>query len=152
MKSFEAKITLRLYDTEFINRLDMVYKGSGERYESKNHFLTELLKRGLSEKLKDDMAVSQPSANEESDGLIGQIKTMLEDMHIFNKVQVDNLMAHLKVSEKLSAAIYNILLSIAEDVPISTKQVEEGYYDDMPNRLVRELKLLIDVLTAKSGN
>lgn len=150
MKSFETKMTLRLYDTDFVNRLETVYKASGERYESKNHFLTELLKAGLAEKLKADAIKRndiRPDA--ECSGLLGQIRTMIEDMHVCNKAQVEQLMAHLQISEKLSSAIYNMLVAITDDDRISVKQVEDGFYDDLPERLIREFQCLIDALGAK---
>lgn len=145
--SFETKLTIRLYDTDFVNRLEDVFQASGERYESKNHFLTELLRIGLAEKLKADAAKRTDSPkSDECTGLLGQIRTMIEDMHVCNKAQVEQLMAHLQISEKLSSAIYNMLVAITEDDRISVKQVEDGFYDDLPERLVRELQYLIDRL------
>lgn len=46
-QSFETKITIRIYDTAFANELDEAYVASGERFESKNHFLTSLIRIGL---------------------------------------------------------------------------------------------------------
>lgn len=142
MKSFETKMTLRLYDTAFVQELESTYKASGERFESKNHFLTVLLKIGLAEKLKADFSKRFSSANKADDPTLEQIRQLIEDLHINNKQQVQELLAHLQISEKLTAAVYNMLLALSEDERISTAQVEAGFYDELPERLVSDLREL----------
>lgn len=149
MKSFETKITLRLYDVEFIGNLESVYKASGERYESKNHFLTELIKLGLAEKLKADAEKRERVIGCDCSEQLKQIIHMVGDIHFCNKAQVERLMAHLQISEKLSSAIYNMLMAITDNDIISAKQVKDGYYDDLPIRLVNEFTQLMDTLADK---
>ncbi len=72
-----------------------------------------------------------------------QIKCLLESMHVSNQKQLEGLIAHLKMSEKLSAAIYNTLLAVAMDEPITKVQVEFGFLDNVPERFVEYLNTLL---------
>lgn len=58
-------------------------------------------------------------------------------------------MAHLKMSERISSSIYNILLAIATDEPITKTQVEIGYMDDVPKRFIEFLNGLLGALFDK---
>lgn len=75
--------------------------------------------------------------------MLKQLKDMLSDMHTFNKQHIEGLLAHLKMSEKMSACIYNILMAVATDEPITKMQVEIGYMDDIPKRFVEFLNVLL---------
>lgn len=143
MKNFETKMTLRLYDTDFIKRLETAYRDSGERYESKNHFLTTLLRQGLD---CPDRQITRPTANGECGEKLEHIKSILQDMHICNAAQIEQFIAHLAVTEKLTSSVYNMLLAITDDRRISARQVEQGFYDEMPDRLVKELQYLLSAL------
>lgn len=49
----------------------------------------------------------------------------------------------MSVSGKLSASIYNMLLAIMEDEPLSAIKVEQGFYDDLPERFKETLKEIL---------
>lgn len=150
MKSFEVNLTLRLYDTALVATIEKMYKEGGERYESKNHFLTQLIKIGIETVQgksigKNNVKEFTEMPNEYAES-IGQIQRLFQDMHNHNKNQVELLLAHLSISEKMSAAIYHMLLAIIEDESISKFHLENGFYDDLPQRLISEMqKLLKDI-------
>lgn len=53
MRQFETKLTLRIYDTKLIEKMNMIMKFNPNRYQSKNQLLLELLELGVREKLKE---------------------------------------------------------------------------------------------------
>lgn len=40
MKQFETKLTLRIYDTKLIEKLNLIMKYNPNRYQSKNQLIT----------------------------------------------------------------------------------------------------------------
>lgn len=52
MKPFETKLTLRIYDTKLIEKMNMILKFNPNRYQSKNQLLLELLELGVRENSK----------------------------------------------------------------------------------------------------
>lgn len=154
MKQFETKLTVRIYDTKLIESLNTIFKMNKNRYQTKNQLIVELLERGIKDKMKDfptppDSPVGAsaipPSFNNKDDmaAMLKQLKDMIADMHEYNKKHVEGLLAHLKMSERMSSSIYNILLAIATDEPITKTQVEIGYMDDVPKRFIEFLNGLL---------
>ena len=157
MKQFETKLTVRIYDTKLIESLNTIFKLNKNRYQTKNQLIVELLERGIKDKMKDyptppdspaGASAIPPMFNNKDDMavMLKQLKEMLSDMHTYNKQHIEGLLAHLKMSEKMSACIYNILLAIATDEPVTKMQVEIGYMDDVPKRLIEFLNELLSAV------
>lgn len=157
MKQFETKLTVRIYDTKLIENLNTIFKLNKNRYQTKNQLLVELLERGIKDKMKDlpmppdspagASALLPPFGNKDDmAALYKQLKDMLTDMHTFNKQHIEGLLAHIKMSERMSSCIYNILVAIAADEPITKTQVEIGYMDDVPKRFIEFLNGLLGAL------
>lgn len=148
---------MRIYDTKLIEKMNTIMKFNPNRYQSKNQLLLELLELGVREKLKEfpapptppaSMAKAAPSpqscnCNAE---ILKQIKELIESMHSYNKQNVEGLLAHLKMSERLSSSIYNMVFAILKDEPVTAVQVELGYLDDVPKRFTEFLAMLLDDL------
>ena len=157
MRQFETKLTLRIYDTKLIEKMNMIMKFNPNRYQSKNQLLLELLELGVREKLKEfPTPPTTPAAaanaipishecncNAET---LKQIKELIEGMHLYNKQNVEGLLAHLKMSERLSSSIYNMVFAILKDEPVTPVQIELGYLDDVPKRFAEFLAMLLDEL------
>lgn len=147
---FETKLTVRLYSTTLIGKLNAIFQANPNRYQSRNQLLTELLELGVKEKLK-ELPVIQQSNNAglsgEDTAILKQLKTLIEEMQIFNRQHIEGLLAHLKMSERMASAIYNILIAISTDEPISLTQVEKGYFDDIPLRFIVFLDGLLSVFS-----
>lgn len=157
MKQFETKLTVRIYDTKLIESLNTIFKLNKNRYQTKNQLIVELLERGIKDKMKDYPtppdspagASAMPPVYIKKDDtavMLKQLNDMLSDMHTYNKQHIEGLLAHLKMSEKMSACIYNILLAIATDEPVTKMQVEIGYMDDLPKRLIEFLNELLSTV------
>ena len=110
MKQFETKLTLRIYDTKLIEKLNLIMKYNPNRYQSKNQLILELLELGVREKLKEYPTppttlasaanpVPYPHTQEDLE-ILKQIKELVEGMHRYNKQNVEGLLAHLKMSER----------------------------------------------------
>lgn len=157
MKQFETKLTVRIYDTKLIESLNTIFKLNKNRYQTKNQLIVELLERGIKDKMKDFPTPPDSPAGasaiplsfnnkDETAATLKQLKEMISNMHEYNKKHVEGLLAHLKMSERMSSSIYNILLAIATDEPITKTQVEIGYMDDVPKRFIEFLNGLLGVL------
>ena len=161
MKQFETKLTVRIYDTKLIENLNMIVKLNKNRYQTKNQLIVELLERGIKDKMKDfptppdtpagASAIPPIFNKDDTSAMLKQLKEMIGDMHDYNKKHVEGILAHLKMSERMSSSIYNILLAIATDEPITKMQVEIGYMDDVPKRFVEFLNKLLSALHDDSG-
>ncbi len=149
MNTFETKLTVRIYDIKLAEKLNELYRRNPNRYQTKNQLLVELIELGLAEKLK--TVIPPPSERGEVNVPVSadtakslkQIKALLETMHVSNQKQLEGLIAHLKMSERLSAAIYNTLLAVATDEPITKVQVEFGFLDNVPERFEEYLNELL---------
>lgn len=157
MKQFETKLTVRIYDTKLIESLNTIFKLNKNRYQTKNQLIVELLERGIKDKMKDLPTPPDSPAGasaippvfikkDDTAAMLKQLKEMLSDMHTYNKQHIEGLLAHLKMSEKMSACIYNILLAIATDEPVTKMQVEIGYMDDVPKRFIEFLNELLSAV------
>ena len=163
MKQFETKLTVRIYDTKLVERLNTIFKLSENRYQTKNQLIIELLERGIKDKMKDfptppdspaGASAIPPKFNNRDDmsAMLKQLEDTLADVYEDNKNHVEGLLAHLKMSEKMSACIYNILVAIATDEPITKTQVEIGYMDDIPKRFIGYLNSWLEILTKKEDD
>ena len=146
---------MRIYDTKLIEKMNMIMKLNPNRYQSKNQLLLELLELGVKEKLKEFPSPPASAAKEASypqscncnAEMLKQIKELIEGMHTYNKQNVEGVLAHLKMSERLSSSIYNMVFAILKDEPVTAVQVELGYLDDVPKRFAEFLAMLLDDIT-----
>lgn len=144
-------ITVRIRDVRLLVKINGILKTDPFRYANKNELLVELLTLGVNEKYKTMPpppnapagAMKVPVPDTEIMELIGEIKELMQDMHDYNKKHIEGLLAHLKMSERLSSAIYNMLFAIATDKPVVPPQVELGYLDEVPPRFVNFLTELL---------
>ena len=157
MKQFETKLTVRIYDTKLVENLNEIFKRNTNRYQTKNQLLVELLERGIADKMRELPTPPNAPASakifafpagggDDTSELLKQMKAMVADMHDYNKKHIEGLLAHLKMSERISSSIYNVLLAIATDEPVTKTQVEIGYFDDVPQRFIVFLHELLSEL------
>ncbi|MBO5481290.1 MAG: hypothetical protein J6A63_08900 [Clostridia bacterium] len=153
MKQFETKLTVRIYDTKVIEKLNYLFKKNPNQYQTKNQLLVELLEIGMQEKLKEIVPLSYdvksetvPNINGDFVGSLKQVKQLIESMHVHNQKQIEGIVAHLKMSERLSAAIYNTLLAVATDEPVTEVQINMGIFDEVPDRFEEYLNELLSLV------
>ena len=145
-------LTVRVHNTKLIEQMNYILTKNPFAYKYKNDLLIELLTLGVNEKMKDlnlganksrssDTKVAMPM---EMDASLKQLKVIIENMHIYNQKHIEGIIAHLKMSERLSAAIYNTLLAIATDEPITKVQITMGIMDEVPERFETYLNELLN--------
>ena len=114
-QSFETKITIRIYDTAFARAVDEKYMETGERFESKNHFLVSLLRIGLERYVLEEKAKAK-----------GLNATDAES-------EISN--AHHEVCEKLANSILTVVLALSQDEDVDRQAVEDGAFEALADRL-----------------
>ena len=146
MQLFEKgdHLTVRVHDTKLVEQLNYILTKNPFRYKYKNDLLVELIAIGAKEKIRELTPMStspKPTQAPQTVNLptdtavsLKQVKTLIENMHVYNQKHIEGIVAHLKMSEKLSAAIYNTLLAVATDEPITKVQIEFGFFDEVPER------------------
>lgn len=155
MQLFEKgdHLTVRVHDTKLVEQLNYILTKNPFRYKYKNDLLVELIALGAKEKIKglNPMATApKPSqapqtVNIPTDAAVSlkQVKMLIENMHVYNQKHIEGIVAHLKMSERLSAAIYNTLLAIATDEPVTKVQIKMGIFDEVPERFEEYLNELL---------
>ncbi len=133
--------TLRIHDARLVEQLNYILAKNPFHYKYKNDLLVELIGLGVKEKLKSinpstgSCKVGQElNVNTDTAAALKQMKQLIENMHVYNQKHIEGIVAHLKMSEKLSAAIYNTLLAVATDEPVTKVQIEFGFFDEVPER------------------
>ena len=138
--TYSNKITLRIYDESFIRELNNIYSVSKVKFESKNHFFITIMRLGL-----DKYAISSHSQHIDSSNNSKELKQLNE---LFNKFidyvkdQNDLQNAHFKICEKLMSCTMSVVESIANGDSISISAIDNGEYDELPERFE---KILLEV-------
>lgn len=155
MQLFEKgdHLTVRVHDTKLVEQLNYILAKNPFRYKYKNDLLVELIALGAKEKIKNltptasntkpPQTVQTISAPTDVAVSLKQVKTLIENMHVYNQKHIEGIVAHLKMSERLSAAIYNTLLAIATDEPVTKVQIKMGIFDEVPERFEEYLNELL---------
>lgn len=147
-------ITVRIRDVRLLAKINGILKNDPFRYANKNELIVELLTLGVNEKYKTMPpppnapagAMKIPIPDSDTMELLREIKELIQDMHEYDKKHIEGLLAHLKMSERLSSAIYNMLFAIATDKAVIPPQVELGYFDEVPPRFVNFLTELLKAI------
>ena len=147
-------ITVRIRDVRLLAKINGILKNEPFRYANKNELIVELLTLGVNEKYKTMPpppnapagAMKIPIPDSDTMELLREIKELIQDMHEYDKKHIEGLLAHLKMSERLSSAIYNMLFAIATDKAVIPPQVELGYFDEVPPRFVNFLTELLKAI------
>lgn len=154
-------LTVRVHDTKVVEQLNYILEKNPFRYKYKNDLLVELLLLGAREKIKslNPKEEARRKKNIQSVGAhtdvmlaLKQLRQFLENMHDYNQNHIDAIVAHLKMSERLSSAIYNTLLAIVMDEPITKIELEVGLYDKVPKRFEEYLNELLQSAFQKGEN
>lgn len=134
-QSFETKITIRIYDTTFAKEVDEAYTAAGERFESKNHFLTTLIRLGLESYIEEQKAKEGGLSVCNTDKNIAEMKRLLNEFILYSRKQAEISTAHHEVCEKLAASILSVLIAISQGDDVDKEAVEDGAWENLSDRL-----------------
>lgn len=134
-QSFETKITIRIYDTAFARAVDEKYMESGERFESKNHFLVSLIRLGLERYVLEEKAKAQGTGATDTDKAIAEIKNLLDELIKYSRKQSEISNAHHEVCEKLVSSVLTVVLALSQNEDVDKQAVEDGAFEELADRL-----------------
>lgn len=143
MKDSLLKLTVRLYNSRDIEKLDKLWEQNCKFYTTQNSFVVDVLKRGME---------SIIAENE-------NVKDMLKTGKIFDEMKrltsmldrfVDVGYNHYKESyvigkenQTLISRLYNIIFRIAQDKGISIDSYNRGFFDELPENFEKVTEALI---------
>ena len=143
-------ITIRIYQSKQKEGLEEAFEKSKDYFKSKNDFLAECLERGKRAIERDLFGVRNVQDLEELYDEIGRTtKTLNQLIKISERNAKENL-AHLSVNQKLLSSNYNMMMCLGEKNPIDRENVESGSFDELPPRLIYELKAMLDEIKKMS--
>ena len=134
------KITLRIYDESFVRELNNMYLVSKEKFESKNHFFITIMRLGL-DAYANSSHYQHKEAVADTKELI-RLNDLLLKFIDYVKDQNDIHNAHFNICEKLMSCTMSVVESIANGDSISMSAIDNGEYDELPERFE---KILLEV-------
>ena len=144
-EKFEGRFTLRLYEPALIAEIAAQYARTKKKFRNKTDFLTYIIEHGLKanrELLKKGANRTTAAEAEESDiyALLLEIFKYMSNQ--FRKIYIDH-----NVAQGLLCSSYNMLCALNGDSSLFDKKIEQGYYDDLPERF----ESVIENLTKQYG-
>ena len=133
---------LRLYDAELLERLNRRYAESGNRYESKNHFLTDLIETGLNRRehesvLKEKFLESDIAASDS----VEKLAEMITEFAKYNRTQFQSIQASNIVMRRMLSSTNNLAEAAVLRKIVPPESIKSGDYDEMSERFENFEKL-----------
>ena len=126
---------LRLYDTELLERLNHMYNENGSRYESKNHFLTDLIEAGFIRREHEDTL--RGSFSENAGAVSKSMDNLAEMFTEFIKyacTQFQSIQASSLVARRMLSSTNNLMEAAVLRRIVSPESIKNGSYDGIPER------------------
>ena len=137
-KEIGAVNTLRFYDTGLIEKLNKRFNDSENRYENRNHFLTDLIEAGLNRReyensLRDNLLANDAAMCKSIDAFAERF----EEFSKYIRTQFQSMQASDIVMKSMLSGTYNISEAAYLRKIISPEAIANGKYDVMPERFKR---------------
>jgi hypothetical protein len=134
-KEIGAANMLRLYDTELIERLNRRFNESENRYEHKNHFLTDLIEAGLNRReyensLRDELIKNDAAMYRSVDELSLRLTALGE----YIRTQFQSMSASNYVVTALLSNICFLSEATNFGMKLPRDNVLSGTYNELPER------------------
>jgi hypothetical protein len=134
-KEIGAVNMLRIYDTDLIERLNNRYAESGNRYEHKNHFLTDLIEAGLNRReyenaLRDKLLENDAAMYKSADGLAAR----LTEFEKYTRTQFQSIHASDFLIKAMMSNLYFLSEAHNTGLKLPAESVRNGTYDELPER------------------
>ena len=126
---------LRLYDTDLIERLNRRYTESRSRYESKNHFFTDLIEGGLNRrKYENDLHGRALESDTAMCKSVDELSERLRELEKYVRTQFQSVGAANFLVSTLLSNIYFLSAASNNGIKISLSQLDNGTYNILPER------------------
>ena len=146
------KLTVRVYDSKVVERLDDLWNKHSRLYSAQNTFLCDLLLRGI----------------ESVENELSNVKEMQRDGNIFKEMKrltslldrfVDVGYEHYKESfvigkenQGLMSRLYDVIFRMAKEHGISVENYNDGTYDALPDGFEDVTDALIEEFHERENN
>ena len=136
---FMEKYTVRIYNNNTQKKIDELAKKLQNQFSSKNDLITYLIAKGI-EKTNSELGLSQEKSLTDLSVNYGDLKS---DFKSFKQEVGKHIFAtneQVKALQKVNSALYNMMVSYFFEEPIREDALEAGLYDNLPPRIIAEIK------------
>lgn len=140
--NFEVKYTIRLYDPSLIAELAAQFEKEQSRYKNKNEFFTHIIELGLDANHNERKSSTDAHKDEKDD-----LYKLLQKIFSYMSVKFKTIYIRQSLFEHLLSSVYNIVIALNNGDTLFPEKIEEGFYDDIPERC----KKIIEELMKRYG-
>lgn len=145
----ETKI--RIYGTYLLERLSAYYEKHRKGFRSKNDLYIHLIQNGLElAEIQDENYGDYNGKIQSISDKLTEILSAIQSERVAFKDILNGKIVNGYITEKILSRIYNLLLGLNEELPLSKEYLEAGMYDDLPKELIEFKDELLEVYGRKS--
>jgi len=133
MKNQVEKLTVRIYDSKIIERMDDIWDEVKNLYRVKNKFLVDLLIRGIESVENESKSIDEMRAD---GNIFKELKRLTALLNRFVDIGYEHYKESFvigKENQTLISRLYHIIFRMAEDNGISVQKYNEGLFDSLPS-------------------
>ena len=146
-----VKLTLRIYDSGVIKRLNSFWQNVSRLYPSKNSFYIDILLKGL-EALEQETNNAKTLLNDNNIGTeINKISQNLNLLQKQCKISYKDSFISSRENQVLLIRLYHMLGQLIQDKGISIDAYNKGIFDNLPENFDETTLSLIEEFK-QSGN
>ncbi len=146
-----VKLTLRIYDSGVIKRLNSFWQNVSRLYPSKNSFYIDILLKGL-ETLEQETNNAKTLLNDNNIGTeINKISQNLNLLQKQCKISYKDSFISSRENQVLLIRLYHMLGQLIQDKGISIDAYNKGIFDNLPENFDETTLSLIEEFK-QSGN
>lgn len=127
------KLTVRIYDSRVIDRMDDIWKEVKNLYRVKNKFMLDLLVRGIESIENENKNVNEMRAD---GNIFKELKRLTLLLNRFVDVGYDHYKESFVIGKEnqiLISRLYHIIFRLAEDKELPIDKYDKGIYDSLPS-------------------
>jgi hypothetical protein len=134
-KEIGAANMLRFYDTELIGRLNRLFNESGNRYENRNHFLTDLIETGLTRReheisFRDKLWVNEAETHKSIDAFAERFM----EFEKYVRTQFQSIGASDFMIKAILTETRNLTEAVCLRKTVSPDSIKSGAFEHLPER------------------
>lgn len=141
------KLTVRLYDSKIIERLDELWLSHTRLYRNKNSFIVDIIIRGI-ESVENEL--SNIKEMYDSGNIFKELKRLTSLMDRVVDVGYENYKESFiigKENQVIMSRLYNMIFQLAKEKGVSVDKYNAGFFDELPENfgyvtdaLIKEFK------------
>ncbi len=145
------KLTVRVYDSRILDRMDDIWNDVKRLYTTQNAFIVDLLIRGIEsvEAETQDIKEMRSSGN-----IFKELKRIASVLDRFVDVGYEHYKESFvigKENQTLISRLYDVLFRIAQDKGISIENYNKGIFDGLPEHFEEITDALLEDYKAREN-